>query len=107
MERKCEEAEFGMRNGIKIPNPGRTVSDAVHPRFDAPSKEETEEFQQEHHYYCPECQAYMAPTPLALREHFSPKRTNHYRTQPCVYCKQPVYKYILNNEEYFHHDCPK
>lgn len=85
---------------------GRTVSDAVHPRFDAPPDEQLSiEYKRKHFYYCPQCNDFMAPTTLALREHFSPERIKHERTEPCVYCKGPVYVYNINNETRVHHDC--
>lgn len=108
MDRKEEQEAKVNKNGAEVTEVvicGHTESDAIHPRFHKASKEVTEEYQREHHYYCSLCRAYFAPTVLGLREHFRVGRIDHIPIASCIYCTGPVYNYSIDNKIKIYHEC--
>lgn len=94
-----------VHENIMEPKITYTESDAVHPRFHVPDEEETKEYQEQHYFYCPMCQIYMAPTDVGLRSHFKESRIYHKSYGNCDYCKGPAYIYTLNKEKHIFHNC--
>jgi hypothetical protein len=77
--------------------------DAVHPRLldksSHPQKSNCTVVPNNEVAYCLQCNQSIGHTVTALRNHFGGSR---HESQPCVYCRGPVYKYIFRSENYYH-----
>jgi hypothetical protein len=79
--------------------------DAVHPRLldkskhtqDSTRSRETRD--EAFPTYCLQCNVNIGGTVVALRNHFE---SYPHESQPCVYCRGPVYRYICRSEKNFH-----
>jgi hypothetical protein len=82
---------------------GTVTVDAVHPRLldksRHPQKSDCTLVPNDEVAYCLQCNESIGLTVTALRNHFEGSR---HESQPCVYCKGPVYKYIFRSENYYH-----
>jgi len=84
---------------------GEVTVDAVHPRFLDKSKHtqnrssSIETRDEAFAVYCQQCNVNIGRTVVALRTHFE---SSPHESQPCVYCRGPVYRYICRFEKNFH-----
>jgi hypothetical protein len=82
---------------------GTVTVDAVHPRLldrsRHPQNSNCTLVPNNEVAYCLQCNKSIGRTVTAVRNHFEGSR---HESQPCVYCKGPVYKYIFRSEKYYH-----
>lgn len=84
---------------------GEAAVDAVHPRFLGKSKHtqnrrsSIETRDEAFPAYCQQCNVNIGRTVLALKNHFE---SCPHESQPCVYCRGPVYRYFCRVEKNFH-----
>ncbi|CAH1106203.1 unnamed protein product [Psylliodes chrysocephalus] len=83
----------------------KSESDAVHPRFIKENPEEILKYEQEHYYYCIQCQLYFAPTFEGLSIHYDKEIISHKPLGSCFYCKGKVYEYTKQGESKLYHNC--
>jgi hypothetical protein len=89
---------------------GKVTVDAVHPRLLDKSKRtqncssSAETRDEAFPAYCQQCNVNIGGTVVTLRNHFE---SSPHESQPCVYCRGPVYEYICRSEKNFHECIPK
>ncbi|ENN76536.1 hypothetical protein D910_08324 [Dendroctonus ponderosae] len=84
-----------------------TEFDAVHPRFQPEDEAVALRYQQEHYYFCQQCNLFFAPTVTGLKVHFKGDMVKHKTCGSCFYCQGPVYEYSINSERKVYHSCKR
>jgi hypothetical protein len=94
MEKQDSKSSAAVPKGI-------VTVDAVHPRLLNKSRQpRTSRLSPSDEVsYCVQCNESVGNTVAALRNHFL--RSPH-ESQPCLYCRGPVYKYIARSEKIYH-----
>lgn len=83
-----------------------TELDAIHPRFlEAQDPEEIRQYEIYNHYFCEECDLFIAPTYKGLKIHFNGEMVQHKPYASCFYCRGVVFQYRFRRQRQVYHNC--